>query len=197
MFSESIQNLINDSGAANAEKRAAQLETIITLRTQAINKLEPPKTEGKKFSDFLSSTPVSDLKFKVSEPLTATKADIVKIAEEAATKYKLDSKLLLSIIKQESGFNQNAVSKTGAQGLMQLMPSTAKNLGVINSLDPKQNIDGGARYIKNLLEKYRGNLVLALAAYNAGSGNVNKYDGVPPFKETQDYVKKVLANYLQ
>jgi len=197
MFSESIQNLINDSGAANAEKRAAQLETMITLRTQVINKLEPPKTEGKKFSDFLNSTPVSDLKFKVSEPLTATKADIVKIAEEAATKYKLDSKLLLSIIKQESGFNQNAVSKTGAQGLMQLMPSTAKNLGVINSFDPKQNIDGGARYIKNLLEKYRGNLVLALAAYNAGSGNVNKYDGVPPFKETQDYVKKVLANYLQ
>lgn len=196
MFSSSIQNLINESGAASAEKRAAQIQTVINQRTQALSGLEPPNIQGKKFSDFLNTDKASELKFKLSPAVTATRAEIVNMAKKVASKYDLDHKLLLSIMKQESGFNPNAVSSCGAQGLMQLMPSTAKGLGVTNPFDPMQNIEGGAKYIKGLLNKYRGNLVLALAAYNAGPANVNKYDGIPPFKETQNYVRSVLANYL-
>ena len=101
--------------------------------------------------------------------------------------------LLKSIAKAESNFNPTAVSHAGAVGIMQLMPTTAQSLGVTNSYDARQNIMGGAKYISSLLSKYNGDTSLALAAYNAGSGNVAKYGGIPPFAETQNYVKKVMA----
>jgi hypothetical protein len=111
---------------------------------------------------------------------------------QAADKYKVPVDLLKAIGKAESNFNTNAVSRCGAQGVMQLMPATAKELGVSNSFDAEQNIMGGAKYIAGLLKKYDGDTRLALAAYNAGSGNVAKYGGIPPFTETQNYVKKVM-----
>lgn len=115
------------------------------------------------------------------------------IFQKASEKYDVPVSLLKAIGKAESDFNPNAVSGAGAQGVMQLMPATAKSLGVTNSFDAEQNIMGGAKYIKQMLDRYDGNTKLALAAYNAGSGNVQKYGGIPPFKETQNYVKKVMA----
>lgn len=118
------------------------------------------------------------------------------IFQKAAEKYDVPVELLKSIGKAESNFNTKAVSRCGAQGVMQLMPATAKSLGVTDSFDAEQNIMGGSKYIAGLLKKYDGNIKLALAAYNAGSGNVAKYNGIPPFEETQNYVKKIIG-YLK
>lgn len=125
--------------------------------------------------------------------LTDCSADLNEIFEEAASTFGVSVNLLKSIARAESNFNPNAVSSAGAVGIMQLMPATAASLGVSNSYDPRENIMGGAKLISQLLSKYSGNTSLALAAYNAGSGNVDKYGGIPPFTETQNYVKKVLS----
>jgi soluble lytic murein transglycosylase-like protein len=114
---------------------------------------------------------------------------------DAAYRYKVEPAIIKAIIMAESGFNPKAVSKVGARGLMQLMPRTAKSLGVEDSLKPAHNIDAGVRYFKYLLDQFDGEMKLALAAYNAGSYNVRKYGGVPPFKETKFYIYKVLKYY--
>lgn len=115
--------------------------------------------------------------------------------KEAAEKYQVDINLLKSIAKAESNFNAGAQSSAGAMGIMQLMPSTASELGITDAYNAYDNIMGGAKLISQLLDKYSGNTSLALAAYNAGSGNVDKYGGIPPFTETQNYVTKVLGYF--
>lgn len=115
--------------------------------------------------------------------------------KEAADIYGVDEKLLRSIARTESNFNPAATSHAGAMGIMQMMPATARECGVTDPYDARQNIIGGAMYFSNLLNKYNGNKALALAAYNAGPGNVDKYGGIPPFEETQNYVQKVMNYY--
>lgn len=117
-----------------------------------------------------------------------------KIIQTAAALHDIDHGLIKAIIHTESGFNPRALSKPGAQGLMQLMPATAGMYGVADAFNPDQNIHAGTKHIKYLIARYK-DLELALAAYNAGEGNVKKYGGIPPFAETQDYVKRVLSRY--
>ncbi|MDD3169219.1 MAG: lytic transglycosylase domain-containing protein [Eubacteriales bacterium] len=116
-----------------------------------------------------------------------------EIFQRAAETFRVPEELLKAVARAESNFNPTAESHAGAQGIMQLMPGTAKSLGVTNSFDPEQNIMGGANYLSQQLERYDGNITLALAAYNAGPGNVSKYNGVPPFQETQNYITKVMG----
>jgi soluble lytic murein transglycosylase-like protein len=119
------------------------------------------------------------------------------LISKAANKYNVDSDLVKAIIKAESNFNHLAVSRVGAKGLMQLMPSTASLLRVSDSFHPETNIEGGVRYLRYLLDLFKGNLPLAIAAYNAGEGAVIRYNNIPPYQETQTYVQRVLQYFRQ
>jgi len=129
-------------------------------------------------------------------PQNPSKSQLLNMINKVSRENGVDEKLVQALIRQESGFNPNATSKVGAMGLMQLMPSTAKAMGVNDPYNATQNVEGGVKYLKSMLNKYNGNVILALAAYNAGPNAVDKYSGVPPYKETQNYVKNILANYL-
>ncbi len=117
------------------------------------------------------------------------------LVHAAASRQGIDPEFVRCVIEAESGFNPRAVSRAGARGLMQLMPSTAIQYGVGNAFDPEENISGGTRYLKELLKKYRGNAKLALAAYNAGEDAVAKYKGIPPYRETRQYVARIMDRY--
>jgi soluble lytic murein transglycosylase-like protein len=129
--------------------------------------------------------------FEVVPPNEAYEA----IIQEAAAEYDLDPALIRAVMQAESAFHPYAVSRAGAEGLMQLMPALADEMGVSDSFDPRENILGGVRYLKRLLDYHNGNLDLALASYNAGPGNVERYGGVPPFRETRNYIKTIKALY--
>jgi hypothetical protein len=124
-----------------------------------------------------------------------TAQDIDAAIEQAAARHNVDPSLVRSVVKVESNFNPNAVSRKGAMGLMQLMPSTARSLNVANPFDPAQNVDAGVRHLRKLLDSYGGNVRLSLAAYNAGSGAVARSAGVPHFRETQNYVRRITNLY--
>lgn len=119
--------------------------------------------------------------------------DIAKMIQVAAAKYGVDPKLAMAVAEAESGLSQEAVSSVGAVGVMQLMPETASSLGVRNINDPRENIDGGVRYLKQMLNSFDGDVTKAVAAYNAGPQAVKNYNGVPPYSETRNYVAKVLS----
>jgi soluble lytic murein transglycosylase-like protein len=121
--------------------------------------------------------------------------DLNRVVDDASAAYHLDPDLVNSVIHAESGFNSRAVSPNGARGLMQLMPATASQLGVDDAFDPQANVEGGSHYLRELLERYNFDLVKALAAYNAGPGRVEQYQGVPPFRETRAYVARIVHEY--
>lgn len=207
MFNPKIQSYINSSGEAQAKMRAQQLNSYIeTLYPTPVNNGE--NTTVKPFNEVLKVTKEENgAVFEVDKPpqipfgslsrkINYTKDEILDLIDRTAQKYGIDEKLVRALVKQESGFNPNAKSHAGALGLMQLMPSTAQGLGVKNPLDPVQNVEGGVKYLKSMLDRFNGNTILALAAYNAGPNAVKKYNGVPPYKETQNYVRSILKQYL-
>ena len=220
MFSPMIQNLLSSSGHSSAMQRAVQMNNYInTINAQYTpvqknSEIKLPKNV-ESFQEVLKTSANAKFGNLITNPTTRVNAQIYsniatnatnkdvsnkgkfkELIAKVSQKHGIDEKLVNALIKQESGFNPTAKSKVGAMGLMQLMPSTAKSLGVNNPMDPEQNIEGGVKYLKSMMDKYNGNIILALAAYNAGPGAVDKYDGVPPYKETQNYVKSILANYL-
>jgi len=123
--------------------------------------------------------------------------DLDRIVHEASARHSVDPALVRAVIETESSWNPAAVSRRGAVGLMQLVPGTAKRLGVDDAMNPEHNVDGGVRYLRTLLDRYNGNLDLALAAYNAGEGAVDRHGGIPPYRETRNYVQKVTEAYYR
>lgn len=124
-----------------------------------------------------------------------SRTELNQVVAGAGERHQIDPDFINSVIRAESGFHQNAVSRKGAQGLMQLMPGTASQLGVRNPFDPNANVEGGTKYLRELLEKYNYDPVKALAAYNAGSKRVDRYHGVPPYYETQAYIARIIRDY--
>jgi len=139
--------------------------------------------------------PGSQLHLQSSSQNVQPSADLNEVVRAASGTYHLDPDLVNSVIRAESGFNVRAVSPKGAQGLMQLMPQTASQLGVQNAFDPQSNVEGGTRYLRELLERYDFDLIKALAAYNAGPQRVEQYGGVPPYYETKAYVARIVRDF--
>ena len=162
---------------------------------EEVKKVETKTPESAEISKEVEVEKLSPVELKSKIDLKAQSTNIDEIVEVYAQKYGVDSDLIKAIIKQESNFNPNATSKKGAMGLMQLMPKTAESLGVLDAYNPNQNIEGGVKYLKSLLDKYENNQELALAAYNAGPNAVKKYGGITPYKETQKYVNAIMGNY--
>lgn len=177
VFNEMINDLMDSNSMTESMSSQSQAFLNQSMNYSGIAQVFVPNEVNSKTNEFASDGDWSDL------------------INQAAQKFNVPAKLIHSVIQQESSFNPQAVSQAGAAGLMQLMPGTAKFLGVEDRFDPGQNVMGGAKYLRQMLDQFDDRVDLALAAYNAGPGNVRKYGGIPPFQETQNYVKKILSNF--
>jgi len=198
---------INALQTLGAVHSYAQSDTVSTVFNEMINELMAPESMIESVSGQTQAFLSQNLNYSgiapvfvptgVNDPTNEFTADgdWSDLINQAAQKFNVPAKLIQSVIQQESSFNPQAVSQAGAAGLMQLMPGTAKFLGVEDRFNPVQNVMGGAKYLRQMLDQFDDRIDLALAAYNAGPGNVKKYGGIPPFQETQNYVNKVLSNF--
>jgi soluble lytic murein transglycosylase-like protein len=162
-------------------------ETKVARQAPALGSDRPVKGKPRLLGSRLSRSTLQDYR-----TASASGHPVEKSVQQSAAKYNLSPELIRGVIRAESNFQVNAVSSAGAKGLMQLMPETAKELGVTNPFDIQQNIDGGARYLRQMLDRFGGDLKRALAAYNAGPGAVEQFNGDVPFTETRQYVQRVL-----
>lgn len=197
-----VQNLSTNNSASSNQSATFQnilseilIEAEMDSLAQPINSSQPLQTLDS--TSTAANNPLTALTSAAMPPLSLLKntGNFEQIINQASQLYNVPAKLITAVIQQESSFNPNAVSQSGAEGLMQLMPATARSLGVNDAFDPEQNIMAGTKYLKQMLDKYSGNIDLGLAAYNAGANNVDKYNGIPPFTETENYVKNITSMY--
>lgn len=199
---EKVVAELNDAFAANSVYKLAKVapSTLVTREASLFDStwLSPRPTDlwtaGKGKTKKIGEK-IALINDEIREQFFKTSIPYGQLIHEKATKYDVDPALVAAIMEQESRFKHRARSPVGAMGLMQLMPRTGRWMGARNLYDPEQNVEAGAKYLKYLEKRFEGNLKHQIAAYNAGEGNVRRYKGVPPFRETRTYVKKVMQNY--
>ncbi|MGN7387058.1 lytic transglycosylase domain-containing protein [Sporosarcina sp. SAFN-015] len=195
LFSVMINDLLNGMTEDSTRTETFPIQSFGMLGgLESMNSLQYAGSNNVYVPNGLQSAIFNSQALNSETSVPAGENNFTVFIKRAAETYSLPENLISSVIKQESNFNSSAVSGAGAMGLMQLMPGTARLLGVQDGFDPEQNIMGGAKYLRQMLDQF-GNVEMALAAYNAGPGNVRKYGGIPPFKETEQYVSKVLNYY--
>ena len=192
--------LHNGNSIRHERRQVVGAVTRLYMGDNASGYIEIPTDQIERFEKDTAPAPVAvksqaAVSASAPAPAAASLVDMKQMINSAGERHQIDPDFINSVIRAESGFNSRAVSRKGAQGLMQLMPQTASQLGVANSFDPNANVEGGTKYLRELLEKYNYDVVKTLAAYNAGPKRVDQYHGAPPYYETQAYIARIIRDF--